>query len=152
MNTNIKPETIARRLAEATAQRKKLEAGVANVEAEYSSELKELNDQVAEIRSKISQRTRQKQAKISELKSVEAESREALMNADYIGAKFMTDFGAVSVEANPTPHVTRFSSIPNEFRKDPEQCILGPAVKKEFKAGHKVPGITMIDMPKVVVR
>lgn len=152
MSTNMKPETIAARLSETKAAIQKLEAGMAEVEAEYADELAVLNDQVSQIRSKISQRTRQKQAKVAELKAAESEYRNLLMNADYIGAKYFTDHGQVSVEANPTPHVTRFSSIPDEFRKDPDQCILGPEIKKAFKAGSKVPGVKLIDMPKVVVR
>lgn len=147
-----KPDTLATKLAQTVNQRKQAEAKIEAVEAEYADELAHANEIVETIRAKIRKRTNPTLQRVTELKGEESQLREHLMNADYIGASFRTEYGTVSVEANPTPHVTRFSSIPMEFRKDPELCILGPKIKKEFKAGHKVPGVQMIDMPKVVVR
>jgi len=150
--SNMNPGTIANRLAQTANQRKQAEAKIAAVEAEYADELARANEAVEAIRAKIRKRTNPTAQRVTELKGEESRLRERLARADNIGAKFVTDYGSVSVEANPTPHVTRFSSIPMEFRKDPEQCILGPAIRKAFKAGSKVPGVQMIDMPKVVVR
>jgi len=150
--SNMKPETVAERLAEVVNKRKVIESKISDKRAAFSDEIEHANEIVSTIAAKMNRATRDLDAKLSELQDDEKEYRSKLLSVDLMDATFNTFYGSVSIQRNPTPVVSRFALVPVEFRKDPDQCINTALIKKSFKDGNKVPGVNMIDFPKVVVR
>lgn len=148
----MKPETIATKLAEIVSKRKIEEAKIKAVSDECAEDLAAAKAALDAVQAKVTKRTAKTSLVVAELASEEKELREKLLDPDLIGITFPTIYGRVSVEANPTPVVKRFTSVPLSFRKDPNECILSAKVRKAFKDGENVPGVNMIDFPKVVVR
>lgn len=154
MSKEMNVDTAAERLSKIVAQRKKLEQEAEETKAEsaYTPKLEKALKKVEELREKIDAEVEPLVKRASKLKNEESDLRGYLIENAPIGANWRTLYGTVGVQGYEKPVVTRFSSVPKEFRKAPEECLNKSAVNKAFKDGGKVPGIKLEEFPKLVVK
>lgn len=147
-----KIDNTANELAEAVARRKMIDAEIAEISTKFADQIDAAEEALAKIKAKVAKAAEPLVEAKARIVETETNCRSYLSEHAPIGASWQTLHGTVSVQPVPTYSVTRFSSVPNEFRLPPEKCLNMRAVKQAFKEGTKVTGVRKEDKPSVVVR